>query len=122
VLPSPEDFAYGGQFLGRAYRGTYLIGDNGISGGVELSHAFYSGAWAITPFVFADVGSASNNGGVPIPANYQAYSYGLGLRGGWSNATSWEAGWAIPGGSYPTATNSAGTANSIVYFRASLQF
>lgn len=122
VLPAPEDFAYGGPFLGRAYKGTYLIGDQGVAAGLELSHAFYSGQWALTPFVFGDFGTAANNGNVPISANYQAASYGIGLRGSWSTATSWEVGWAIPEGPFPASAQRAGAANSIVYFRASLFF
>jgi len=108
--------------LGRAYKGTYLIGDQGVAAGLELSHAFYSGQWALTPFVFGDFGTAANNGNVPISANYQAASYGIGLRGSWSTATSWEVGWAIPEGPFPASAQRAGAANSIVYFRASLFF
>jgi hemolysin activation/secretion protein len=122
VLPAPEDFAYGGQFLGRAYRGIYLIGDQGASGGIELSHAFFSGNWTLTPFIFGDYGVASNNGGLPTPANYNAGSYGLGLRGNWTSSTNWEVGWAIPTGAYPDTSQRAGPSNSIVYFRANLSF
>ncbi len=122
LLPSPEDFSYGGPFLGRAYRGPYLIGDQGIAAGLELSHAANRGRWNLTPFLFGDFGDATNNGGVLTPGNYQAFSYGVGMRGGWSTLTSWEAGWAIPTGAFPTANQRAGAANSIVYFRARVLF
>jgi hemolysin activation/secretion protein len=122
VLPGPEDFSYGGPFLGRAYRSSYLIGDQGAAGGIELSHAFYRGALSLTPFVYGDVGVASNNDGLFTPSNYTAGSYGLGLRGGWGNSTSFEAGWGIPAGPYPASAGRAGPANSIVYFRAAVSF
>ena len=122
MLPAPEDFSYGGPFLGRAYRGPYLVGDQGAAAGVELCHGFYKGPWTLTPFVFGDYGVASNNGRVPAPANYQASSYGIGLRGSWSPISSFELGWAIPSGGFPESTGRAGAANSSVYFRASLTF
>lgn len=122
MLPAPEDFSYGGPFLGRAYRGSYLVGDQGAAAGLELSQAFYNGAWQLTPFVFGDYGVASNNGQIPAPANYQASSYGIGLRGSWSTVSSFEVGWAIPSGGFPESTGRSGPTNSIVYFRASLSF
>lgn len=122
VLPGPEDFSYGGSFLGRAYRGSYLIGDQGAAGGAELSHSFSSGAWNLTPFVFGDVGVAANSDGLPTPANYTAASYGIGLRGGWSSFSNFELGWGIPAGPYPSSAGRAGPANSIVYFRAAVSF
>jgi len=122
LLPAPEDFAYGGQYLGRAYRGIYLTGDQGASAGVELSHAFSKGNWLVTPFLFADYGVASNKGGLPTPPNYSAASYGVGIRGNWTNSTNWEAGWAIPAGAYPNAIQRGGPENSIVYFRAGVSF
>jgi len=122
ALPNPEDFSYGGSFLGRAYRGTYLVGDQGVAAGLELSHSVYGSNWTLTPFVFGDLGVASNNGRLGTPANYQAASYGLGLRGNWGTASSFELGWGIPTGGFPQATGKAGAANSIVYFRATLNF
>jgi hemolysin activation/secretion protein len=122
MLPAPEDFSYGGPFLGRAFRGPYLVGDQGAAAGVELSHAFYKGSWTVTPFVFADYGVASNNGGVATPDNYQAASYGIGLRSSWSSFSNVELGWAIPSGGFPESSGRSGAANSIVYFRTSLTF
>ena len=122
ALPAPEDFSYGGPFLGRAYRGSYLVGDQGTAAGLELSQGFFGRAWSLTPFVFGDFGVASNNGRLGTPANYQAASYGLGLRGSWGTASSFELGWGIPTGGFPQATGKAGAANSIVYFRATLSF
>ena len=122
VLPAPEDFSYGGPFLGRAFRGPYLVGDQGAAAGLELSQGFGNGAWSLSPFVFGDVGVAANNGRIPAPPNYQAASYGLGLRGGWGSNSSFELGWAIPSGGFPQSTDRSGPANSIVYFRASLTF
>ena len=122
MLPAPEDFSYGGQTFGRAYRGTYLSGDQGASASIELSHSFNSGSWTTAPFVFADYGVASNNNGVLTPPNYYAASYGIGVRATWTSMTSWEVGWAIPTGAYPEATKRSGPANSIVYFRFNLAF
>jgi len=122
VLPASEDFSYGGPLLGRAYRGSYLIGDQGAAAGLELSQGFFRGQWSLSPFVFGDVGVASNNGGIPAPVNYQASSYGIGLRGSWGSAGSFELGWAIPSGGYPESTGRAGPANSIVYLRATVGF
>ncbi len=122
LLPAPEDFSYGGPFLGRAYRGPYLVGDQGAAAGLELSHGFLNGPWTLTPFVFGDYGVASNNGRIPAPANYQASSYGIGLRGSWNPISSFELGWAIPSGAFPESNGRAGATNSIVYFRASLTF
>lgn len=122
-LPTPEDFSYGGPFLGRAYRGSVLIGDQGIAGGVELSHAFYpSASTTLTPFVFADVGYARNReAGEAVQESAQAASYGLGLRGSWASNASFEVGWAIPAANTVVGGRD-GPANSIVYFRASLGF
>lgn len=122
MVPAPEDFAYGGQSSGRAYRGVYLTGDQGASAGIELSHAINRGGWTFTPYVFADFGVAANSSGFPTPPNYYATSYGIGARANWSSTTSWDVGWAIPGGAYPEATRSSGVEHSIVYFRASLSF
>jgi len=122
TLPTPEDFSYGGPWLGRAYRSVYLAGDQGAAAGLELSHRFSRGTWNLTPFVFGDYGVASNNGNIPTPFNYNASSYGIGLRGGWGSATSFEVGWGIPSGSYPEATGMAGVTNSIVYARARVAF
>jgi hemolysin activation/secretion protein len=122
ILPAPEDFSYGGQVFGRAYRGTYLSADQGASASLELSHSLNSGSWTTAPFVFADYGVASNNNGVLTPPNYYAASYGIGLKANWSTMTSWEVGWAIPTGAYPEATKRSGPANSIVYFRFNLAF
>lgn len=122
VLPGPDDFSYGGPFLGRAYKGSYLIGDQGVAGGLELSHAFYGNNWSLTPFVFGDIGTASNRNGLPTPADYTAASYGIGLRGGWSTFSNFELGWGIPAGPYPGSAGRAGPANSIVYFRAAVSF
>ena len=122
MLPAPEDFSYGGPFLGRAYRGTYLVGDQGAAAGLELSHGFFSGSWTLTPFVFGDYGVASSKGNLPTPANYQAASYGIGLRSSWSSSGNVELGWAIPEGGFPASNGRAGTANSIVYVRATVSF
>jgi hemolysin activation/secretion protein len=122
VLPGAEDFSYGGPFLGRAYRSSYLIGDQGAAGALELSYGFYRGPWALTPFVYGDVGVASNKGGLLTPSNYNAASYGLGLRGGWGSNASFEFGWGIPAGSFPATAGQVGPANSIVYFRTSVLF
>lgn len=122
MVPAPEDFAYGGQANGRAYRGVYLTGDQGASAGVELSHSINRGGWTFTPYAFADFGVAANSNGFPTPPNYYATSYGIGARANWSSITSWDVGWAIPGGAYPEATRSSGIEHSIVYFRASLSF
>lgn len=122
TLPGPEDFSYGGPFLGRAYRGSYIIGDQGAAAGIELSHAFYASNWSLTPFLFADYGVASNNGLVLTPDQYSAASYGLGLRGGIGSFSNYELGWAVPAGSYPASAGRAGVSNSIVYFRAGLTF
>ena len=122
TLPTPEDFSYGGPWLGRAYRSVYLAGDQGAAAGLELSHSFSRGTWNLTPFAFGDYGVASNKGNIPTPPNYQASSYGIGLRGGWGTATSFEVGWGIPSGSYPEATGMAGITNSIVYARATVAF
>jgi len=122
ALPNPEDFSYGGSFLGRAYRGTYLVGDQGVAAGLELSHSVYGSNWTLTPFVFGDFGLASNKGRLPTPPNYQAGSYGLGLRGNWTSNTSFELGWGLPAGAYPASLGRSGPANSIVYFRAAVSF
>jgi hemolysin activation/secretion protein len=98
------------------------VGDQGAAAGLELSQGFGNGAWSLSPFVFGDVGVAANNGRIPAPPNYQAASYGLGLRGGWGSNSSFELGWAIPSGGFPQSTERSGPAHSIVYFRASLTF
>ncbi len=122
-LPTPEDFSYGGPFLGRAYKGSVLIGDQGIAGGVELSHVFFpSPASTLTPFVFADMGYAHNREvGEGPQQSAQAASYGLGLRGSWASNGSFEVGWAIPAANTVVGGRD-GPANSIVYFRASVGF
>lgn len=123
-LPSSEDFSYGGPFLGRAYRSTFLIADQGVAGGLEYSFTLNSGQATFTPFVFYDVATVGQaSGSVPQPQQ-SAGSYGLGLRGSVGSTASYELGWAIP-----TAISLGnglasrdGPSNSIVYFRAALSF
>jgi hemolysin activation/secretion protein len=123
-LPSPEDFSYGGPFLGRAYRSSFLIADQGVAGGIEASYSFYPAQATLTPFVFYDVGSVFQAAS-SAPQNPQsAASVGIGLRGSWTRNTSFELGWAIPEGIL-VGTGFAGRdgpANSIVYFRAAVTF
>ena len=123
-LPSSEDFSYGGPFLGRAYRSTFLIADQGVAGGLEYSFNLYSGQSSFTPFVFYDVASVDQaSGSAPLP-HQSAGSYGIGLRGSVGTSFNYELGWAIP-----TAISLGnglsgrdGPSNSIVYFRAALGF
>ena len=125
LLASPEDFSYGGPFLGRAYRSSFLIADQGVAGGVEASYSFYPGRQAtLTPFLFYDVGSVFQAQG-SSPQNPQtAASVGLGLRGSWTSNTNFEVGWALPEGLLMGTGIGGrdGPANSIVYFRAALTF
>jgi len=122
TLPGAEDFSYGGPFLGRAFRGSYIIGDQGAAGGLEVSHGFSGASWNLTPFIFADIGTASNTFNLPTPVNNWATSYGLGVRGGVSSWMNFELGWAVPGGQFPASAGKAGVANSNVYFRAGITF
>ena len=123
-IPSPEDFSYGGPFLGRAYRSTFLIADQGVAAGLDYSYTFYAGKTTLTPFVFGDFGSLSQQAGSSPQSSQSAASYGLGLRGSFSPNSSFEFGLAIPA-SVQLGTNIAGRdgpANSIVYFRAGINF
>jgi len=122
TLPGPEDFSYGGPFLGRAYKGTYLIGDQGAAGGIEVSHALYGQGWSLTPYLYGDIGVASNNLDLVTPPNYNAASYGIGLRGSVGTSGSFDVGWGIPAGAYPGSVGRTGPANSIVYVQAALAF
>ena len=123
-LPSSEDFSYGGPFLGRAYRSTFLIADQGVAAGLEYSHSFTAGQTNLTPFVFYDVGSVSQVPGSAPQVPQSAGSYGLGLRGSFSSQANVEVGWAIPSSITlgPGINGRNGPANSIVYFRAALTF
>lgn len=123
-IPSPEDFSYGGPFLGRAYRSTFLIADQGVAAGLDYSYTFYAGKTTLTPFVFGDFGSLSQQAGSSPQSSQSAASYGIGLRGSFSPNSSFEFGLAIPA-SVQLGSNIAGRdgpANSIVYFRAGINF
>jgi len=123
-LPSPEDFSYGGPFLGRAYRSTFLIADQGVAAGIEASHNVFVGQSTFTPFVFYDVGSVSQHNGSTPQDPQSAGSYGIGLRGNLGANANFELGWAIPANVDlgQGVVGRDGPSNSIVYFRAALTF
>lgn len=123
-LPSSEDFSYGGSFLGRAYRSTFLIADQGVAGGVEYSYNIYTKDSTFTPFLFYDIGTVGQASGSVSQPQQSAGSYGLGLRGNLGDAASYELGWAIPASiSLGNGLSGGdGISNSIVYFRAALSF
>lgn len=123
-IPSPEDFSYGGPFLGRAYRSSFLIADQGVAAGLDYSYSFYPGKATLTPFVFCDIGSLSQASGSTPQSPQSAASYGIGLRGNLTPFSNFELGWAIPA-AVQLGANFAGRdgpANSIVYFRAGVTF
>jgi hemolysin activation/secretion protein len=82
-LYSYEQFGYGGQAFGKAYDSSEIVGDQGISGSLELNYADLGNFQKIKlePFCFYDIGKvwAKQN------ANHLAYSQsaastGLGIR------------------------------------------
>ena len=61
-LYSAEEFGYGGQTIGRAYDPSEILGDNGISGAVEVRYMGFSQSYEMepVPYVFYDIGRVWN--------------------------------------------------------------
>jgi hemolysin activation/secretion protein len=121
--PSAEQIGFGGSTYGRGLRSVQILGDQGIMGIAELSHSFAAAPVKLLfqPYLFADAGETMFRSG-NAPSQYAATT-GLGLRvfalsSGWLNA---DVGWGIPFASN-TAAVATGVNNSIVYFRATVNF
>lgn len=99
-LFSAEEFGYGGQNFGRAYDPSEIIGDQGVSGSIELAYAglkpsrLGNTSLSTTPFVFYDIGKVWNKdiGSVPESGS----SAGMGVRLNHSSGLSGQIGLAQP--------------------------
>jgi hemolysin activation/secretion protein len=82
-LVSSEEFAFGGEFFGRAYDASELVGDSGIGGKLELryTHEFPS-AWAVTGYGFGEAGQIWRRlaSAEEVGRSESATSAGLGVR------------------------------------------
>jgi len=123
ALPAPEAFTYGGSQFGRAFKGVYLLGDQGWAGSVELaqpiSFQVSNKPLTVTPFLWYDYGSTEYKEG-PLENN-TASTYGIGLRGNGLYDTLFELGWGIPS-SNSLESDKTGKDNSILYFNAGWRF
>ena len=99
-LYSAEEFGFGGQSFGRAYDPSEIIGDQGLSGAVELAYAqikplsIGNTRLATTPFIFYDIGKVWNKdlGAKPESGS----SAGIGVRLNHSSGLSGQVGLAQP--------------------------
>ncbi len=90
----PEVFGYGGEYFGRAYDASELVGDSGIAGKLELRYtreSFNHFGW--TGYVFAEDGKVWNRLAAldKLPSSDSAVSVGGGLR---VSIASWLSGYA----------------------------
>jgi len=79
----PDEFAYGGEYFGRAYDAAEFVGDSGLAGKTELRYTWgMTPAFAILPYVFYEAGWASRRSYPNDPENpsQSARSTGGGMR------------------------------------------
>jgi hemolysin activation/secretion protein len=90
-----ETFGYGGQVMGRAYDPSELIGDNGVSGSLELRYESVPPVRdvKIQPFAFYDIGRVWNNSG---GMTAYGHSVGGGVRLAHSSGVNATLGVAVP--------------------------
>ena len=122
ALPVPEQFTYGSQAYGRAYKSVYIMGDHGWKTSVELNYPLRLRATdnsTFTPFVWYDYGSTSYKEG-PLSSN-TASTYGIGLRGSGLLNTTFEVGFAVPSDN-SIKSSETGFEHSSVYFNAGWSF
>ena len=122
ALPVPEQFTYGGQSYGRAFKSVHILGDEGWTTSVELNYPVRlrsTDTSSITPFVWYDYGSTSYKKGA-LTSNTAA-TYGMGLRGTGFYNTTFEVGLAVPGDSSINSSET-GFGSSSVYFNAGWNF
>lgn len=90
---SSEEFAFGGEFFGRAYDASELVGDSGAAGKLELryTHEFPSN-WAVTGYGFGEAGRVWRRlaAGEDVERTDDATSAGVGVR---FDATQWFSGY-----------------------------
>jgi len=83
VLPTSEGYAWGGEFIGRAYDPSELFGDSGLGVKAELRYLQdYNGFFKrLEPYLFADAGRSDRRDPAPGVDNREsASSAGAGLR------------------------------------------
>lgn len=83
-LYSSEEFGYGGTSLGRAYDTSEIVGDDGLSGGIEARYQGMKrlGAFQPLPYGFYDIGKVWNkNAGQDKSASGSSAGMGLYLQG-----------------------------------------
>ena len=122
ALPSSEGFNYGGPSFGRAFNSVYIMGDQGFSGSLELSHPFdvsvFNSNAYVSPFVWYDRGYTYYKEG-PLK-DQSASTFGLGVRGNASNVD-FELGLGLPM-SNTLDSNHVGLSDAIVYFNSGWRF
>lgn len=81
-LYSSEEFGYGGQDMGRAYDGSDIIGDRGLSTSLEAGYTGLSPLYGtfVTPYVFYDIGKVWNLDTSGQNKVQSASSAGVGIR------------------------------------------
>lgn len=81
-LYSSEEFGYGGQDIGRAYDGSDIVGDKGLSTSLEAAYAGMAPVWStsFTPYVFYDIGKVWNLDQSGQVKSQSASSAGAGIR------------------------------------------
>ena len=96
-LHSSEQFGYGGSVIGRAYDSSEILGDNGVSGSVEIKYYGIpsGGGWSTVPYVFYDIGRIWN-AGEDQPAPQSGASAGGGIRFFHQKGISTHVGLALP--------------------------
>lgn len=99
ALLAEEQYTFGGPILGRGYDVAELIGDKGLSGGLELRYdrAFEKILQNIQAYIFYDAGAVWNYyfvGGTPIKQS--ATSAGIGMRFNMTKYISGNVMWAQP--------------------------
>lgn len=82
-----EEFAYGGEYFGRAYDVSELVGDSGLAGKLELRYTVQpTGDFGLTTYAFAEDGRVWRRitTDVNTPRTDGAVSVGGGLRVTWT--------------------------------------
>lgn len=122
-LPSSEQIGYGGPNIGRAFHSTYMLGDQGVMGSLELAHTLVPHhSFLLQPYVFVDGGYTNlKQAGPGFALNQSVSGYGLGLRANAldSNWLTFDLGWGVPM-SNTVQSGRVGTRESIVFFKAVL--
>jgi hemolysin activation/secretion protein len=79
----PDEFAYGGEFFGRAYDAAEFVGDSGLAGKLDLRYTWQGArGFALMPYAFYEAGWVSRrlDAADTVSKKESALSAGGGLR------------------------------------------